>query len=196
MSSPSETLAWTLRPVRRDDAAAMARFVDSLDAAARRMRFHGAVAACGEALRRHLTEACGLRHVAFVACAGDEIVGEARYVVDAAGDGEFAIAVAGGWQGRGVAAGLMEELSARATRAGIGRLWGDVLDDNARMAAFMRRQGYSVVIGDLMAAPGGCLRWERQTRRRVFARGARAHGRPGGLLPRLGDWVARAVGVS
>ena len=121
----------------------------------------------------------------------------ARYVVDAAGDGEFAIVVASGWQGGGVAAALMTGLAARATCAGVGRPWGDVLDDNGRMAAFMRRQGYSVVLDDLMAAPRGCLRWERRMRRGVFGHGLRANGSPGGwLLPRLGNWVAQAVGVS
>jgi RimJ/RimL family protein N-acetyltransferase len=163
---PSRTV--TLRPVCPADADAMqAFFVESLSPASRRLRFHGAVNACAPGLLRHLTEADGTQHVAFVALAtrpGDpaRIVGEARYVVDGGVDrAEFAISVADAVCGQGVAQALMQQLFAAARDAGVARLHGDVLADNGRMAAFMRRLGFELAWQ--VDADAGIERWERAT---------------------------------
>ena len=51
------------------------------------------------------------RHVAFVCASGGEIVGDARYVVNADGKScEFAIVVADDWHHSGIAALLMDAL--------------------------------------------------------------------------------------
>jgi acetyltransferase len=162
----------TLRPVRADDSDAMQAFLAGLDATSRRLRFHAAVSAESPALLRHLTQADGVQHVAFVACTDDgsgaeALVGEARYFIDAH-DGEraeFAIAVADSVRGSGVAAELLAAVMHSAQRAGVGCLHGDVMAGNPRMAGFMRRQGFEI---DLDAeADVGVLRWQRQLVRPV-----------------------------
>jgi len=187
LASPSRCAA--LRPVNAADATAMQAFVSGLDAASRRLRFHGAVNACAPGLLRHLTEADGVRHVAFVACAegeagGERIVGEARYfVTGAAGDGaEFAIAVADDHRGRGIADELLRALLDAAGEAGIGHLHGDVLAGNGRMAAFMQRHGFA--IDPFASAEPGVARWQRDV-------AARKAARPG--LAAFGAWLGRAA---
>lgn len=143
-----------VRRVRAGDAQAMGEFVQhALSPAARRCRFHGAVQGCSAAWLRELTTPDGMRHVAFVATVADadgreRIVGEARYVACSrddefnAGCAEFAIAVADGWCGSGVADRLMEALFDSARAAGLRWLYGDVLRSNVRMLGFMRRLGF------------------------------------------------------
>lgn len=165
----------TLRPVRSTDGPAMGRFVMGLSAASRRMRFHGAVNACGPDLLRRLTNADGVRHVAYVACIdgeeGERIVGEARYFVSDGESAEFAIAVADSHRGCGLADDLLRALLRAAGAAGLARLHGDVLDGNARMAGFMQRHGFDI---DLYAdADAGTARWQRGLRRRRSHRAPR-----------------------
>ena len=155
----------TLRRVNASDTGAMQRFVMGLSGAARRMRFHGAVNACTPGLLRQLTQADGSRHVAFVACVrgddGEQIVGEARYFVAGTSfaSAEFAIAVTDGLQGRGLADGLLSALLEAAGAAGVGKLYGDVLAGNARMAGFMQRHGFAI---DWSAdVEAGTARWQR-----------------------------------
>lgn len=164
----------TLRPVRSADATAMERFVMGLSAASRRMRFHGAVNACSPELLRRLTQADGVRHVAYVACiddgdGGEQIVGEARYFVSGSESAEFAIAVADSQRGRGLADDLLRALLRSAGAAGLAQLYGDVLDGNARMAVFMQRHGFAVDM-DADADPG-TARWQRGLRQTLRGTG-------------------------
>ena len=178
----------TLRPVRSTDGAAMERFVMRLSAASRRMRFHGAINACGPELLRRLTQADGMRHVAYVACIdnddeGEQIVGEARYFVSGIESAEFAIAVADSHHGRGTADALLRALLRAAGAAGLARLYGDVLDGNARMAGFLQRHGFAIdwhADADADADPG-TVRWQRKPHQvaratRPMAVGARRAG--------------------
>lgn len=153
-----------VRPVAVSDAAAMQRFVTGLGQASRRWRFHGCVNGCAESFLRHLTDVDGLQHVAFVAYAGDELVGEARYFRDAQGEAEFAIAVADAYQRRGVAGLLMQALLRAARRAGITHLYGDVLDGNEKMAAFMTRQGFEIDLSRWDQVDTGIVRYQRAVR--------------------------------
>ena len=151
-----------LRPVRADDLQPMRRFVQALSPQSRRLRFHGGVKPDGEHMLRHLTQAEGRRHMAWVAVLpcddGESIVGEARCVCGTEASAEFAIAVADSWQGSGLAGALMQALLRDAAAAGIHTLSGDVLTDNPRMAAFMRRQGFAAGAPAL----GGVQPWERR----------------------------------
>ena len=185
----------TLRPVRAADATAMQAFVTGLGAGDRRLRFHGAVNACAPGLLRHLTEVDGVRHVAFVACAegegeadeGVRIVGEARYVVTGAAgaSAELAIAVADDHRGRGIADELLRALLGAAVEAGIGRLHGDVLAGNVRMAAFMRRHGFE--IDPFADAEPGLARWQRG----LSGHNGRKATRPS--LAVFGAWLGRVA---
>lgn len=135
-----------VRRVRIEDAQTMTGFVSGLSAKSRRNRFHAVVSASPK-LVGYLVTADGVRHAAWVACIwganGEEIIGEAGwYVVDAErGSAELALSVLDSWQGSGVANRLMAVLMQGAREAGLRHIYGDVLDANARMLAFMRRHG-------------------------------------------------------
>lgn len=137
-----------IRPVQAADAAAMRQFVRGLSVQSRRMRFHVALGDCPAAMAAHLAGADGVHHQAWVACQatadGERIVGEARIYLRADGSqsAELAIAVADEFHGQGVAGALMRTLTQAADRAGVKRLFGEVLPDNGRMLAFMERQGF------------------------------------------------------
>lgn len=131
--------AWQIRRVQRADADAMHRFVDDLGTLNRRSRFHGAVKA-SPALAAALVEGDAV----WGAFDGGALIGEARFVRDraAAKRAELAIAVADGWQGRGVAAALLARLRAEARRAGVRVLHADVMGDNTRVQRFLQRHGF------------------------------------------------------
>lgn len=136
-----------VRRVQAPDAQAMGEFLRGLSAPSRRNRFHGTVSGASTQLVAYLVNADGERHAAWVACIwgeqGEQIVGEAGwYVADAErGSAELALSVLDGWQGTGVASRLMEALVNGAREAGLRHLYGDVLDANARMLAFMLKHG-------------------------------------------------------
>jgi acetyltransferase len=149
-----------IRRVHLPDSQAMHDFVLRLSSASRRSRFHGAVNDISPSLLRRLVSADGKRNAAWVACVwgehGEEIVGEAVWYVAGAdhNEAEFAISVRDDWQGRGVADELMHMLVTAARESGLRQLYGDVLQSNARMLAFMRRHGMEAVYCEPEPEPG------------------------------------------
>jgi acetyltransferase len=147
MAQPPIRPSAVIRRVHLPDAQAMSEFLSGLSGTSRRNRFHGAVNGVSPSLLRRLVSADGEHHAAWVACVwgvnGEEIVGEAVwYIVDAErGTAELAISVSDAWQGQGVADALMRTLLQAARESGLRELYGDVLDANTRMLAFMRRHG-------------------------------------------------------
>ena len=145
---PDRVAPVALRQIRPDDAPALQAFVRALSPASRRLRFHAALNELTESALQALTRVDQRAHVAFVLTTtergAERIVGEARYVVS--GDketAEFAIAVAEGFRGLGLAERLMAALIRAARAAGLRWLIGEVLADNARMLAFARRCGFA-----------------------------------------------------
>ena len=182
-----------LRPVQAGDAPAMQAFLLALSPVSRRLRFHGAINGCSAALLRCLTEAAGRRHLALVAseCGvdGQRIVGEARCYVAADGrSAEFALVVADAAQGSGLARRLLQALAEQAAAAGVREFIGEVLDENPRMQAFLRREAY-------VQGPGeepGVQRWTRRLvppPQPVPARGPAPWHRPVSVLRRA--WPSR-----
>lgn len=159
------TTTFSIRTVTAADAAAMSAFLMGLDAGSRRLRFHGALNPRSEALLRQLTEVDGWQHAAWVAVVrtdggGEQVVGEARCVRDGTGGAEIALSVATAWRGRGVADRLLATLTQHAQQAGVRHLVADVMDENGRMQAFMRRHGYAEALGEdtwFEAGAGGSL---------------------------------------
>ena len=137
-----------LRPLGAADAALIQAFVRRLSPATRRMRFHSAFSELYPELLERLTEIDHRERVAYAAVVyerGVEVmVGEARYApgADLPGSSEFALVVADGWQDLGIGTLLMEKLLRHAREAGIRRMHGDVLQDNAGMLRFARRLGF------------------------------------------------------
>jgi acetyltransferase len=138
----------TVRPIRAEDAALEADFVQHLSLESRYGRFMVAMSELPQAKLKYLTEVDQVRHVALVATVerdGHEaLVGVARYVVDPSGTGcEFAAAVDDAWQGSGVAGILMHALIGIARARGLKKMEGLVLATTTRMLKFTRQLGFS-----------------------------------------------------
>ena len=138
----------TVRPIVRDDAALVADFVRKLSAEARYKRFMATVSELSPSKLAALTDVDQVRNVAMAATVDDgqrpEIVGVARYSVDAGGTAcEFAVAVADTWQGTGLAGILMHTLIDIARTRGLATMEGIVLATNRRMLKLARQLGFS-----------------------------------------------------
>jgi len=161
---PAGVASVALRQIRSDDAAALQAFVRALSPVSRRLRFHAALNGLTECALQALTHVDQRAHVAFVLTTmehgAERIVGEARYVVSCDKEtAEFAIAVADGFRGLGLAERLMAALLRAARAAGLRWLIGEVLADNARMLAFARRCGFAATTRGGLAP--GLVRVER-----------------------------------
>lgn len=137
----------TLRPVLPQDADLARDFVATLSPATRRSRFHAAVNGIGARQAERMTNIDYRDEMAFVASViegeGDDehevLVADARYTVaDDRQTAEFAIVVADGWVGLGLAKQLMAMLGRCARRAGLQWLRGEVLAANDKMLGLMQ----------------------------------------------------------
>jgi acetyltransferase len=145
---------FVVRPVRSQDADAEQVFVRSLSTTSRVLRFHGGIRELAPDLLRAMTDVDPQRHVALVVQHGDcsgPIVADVRYVLEEGSDtvAEIALAVADEWQGHGLGRQLLGRLIAHARRHGLTRLYGDVLHENRRMIALLRKAG-----GRFVGVPG------------------------------------------
>lgn len=138
-----------LRPVCPSDFEELAGMLAGLSPLARRRRFHGAVNALPAARLHDMACADGHRQIAIVALAEHEgrrvLVADARCVTDASDSAaEFAVVVAEGWRGRGIARRCLAALRHAAADEGLHWLYGHVLADNLPMLALMRRCGFKL----------------------------------------------------
>lgn len=139
----------TLRPIRAADASLERAFVNGLSGESRYLRFQKWVHEPSEKLVRFLTDVDYERHMAF-ACtferdARQELVGQARYVVNPDGEScELGIVVADDWQKSGIAGLLMDALLRAARARGLKRMEGIVLANNSGMLRFARMLGFKV----------------------------------------------------
>jgi len=138
-----------VRPIRPEDEAMHAAFLDRCSADDLRLRFFS--------VRRHLprSEIARLvqidyaREMAFVAVAPDaggrdEILGVSRAVSDPDGiEAEFAVLVRSDLHRHGLGTLLMARIVDWASKRGTRRLFGDVLHDNDAMRSLMRECGFA-----------------------------------------------------
>lgn len=190
---PAGVASVALREIRPDDAAALQAFVRALSPVSRRLRFHTALNELTESGLRALTRVDQRAHVAFVLTTwehgAERIVGEARYVASCDNEtAEFAIAVAEGFRGLGLAERLMAALIRAARAARLRWLIGEVLAGNARMLAFARRCGFAESTRGGLEP--GVVRVERGVDRPLAA--AEAEGSRTGVVHRL---VSRLLGA-
>jgi len=142
---------WVIvRPIGPDDVALEAEFIRSLSDETRYQRFMATLREAPVAKLRALTQVDQQRDLALVATVGrdgrEQIVGAARYGVDASGTGcEFAIALADAWQGSGLAGILMRMLIDVARRRGLATMEGIVLATNRKMLELARQLGFRVM---------------------------------------------------
>jgi acetyltransferase len=141
----------TIRAIRRDDAEREKGFLAALSGESLYLRFQRWMSAPFDELIRFLTQVDLDRHLALVCTApsdrGEELVGEARYVVNPAGDScEFGIVIADAWHKSGIAGLLMDALIAAARERGLRRMEGLVLTGNFPMLRFARGLGFELSI--------------------------------------------------
>ncbi len=136
-----------VRPVLPQDDAPTADFFARLSWEARRLRFMAPVREVAPWLIKSFTRVDFKAHVALVAEVFEDgvetVIAEVRYVRDADGiSAEFAVTVADGWQGLGIARQLLSKLVCHAQGAGVERLVGEALATNAAMLHLARRAGF------------------------------------------------------
>ena len=139
----------TIRPIRKSDEVREREFLRGLSWETWYFRFHKFVAAPSDKLIHFFTDIDYERHMAFICIiAGansDEVVGEARYVVNPDGKScDFGIMIADSWHKSGIAGLLMHALIRTARGRGLERMEGLVLTRNTRMLRFARALGFEV----------------------------------------------------
>jgi acetyltransferase len=139
-----------IRPVLPQDADLTRAFFGNLPAADRYDRFMSPMRNLPPDLVRRFTDVDYVDHLALVAEVVEDgqetVVAEARYArltrdPEAA---EFAVSVAGSWQGNGLAKVLLGKLVRHAAAAGIRRIVGETLATNARMLHLARKAGFAI----------------------------------------------------
>jgi RimJ/RimL family protein N-acetyltransferase len=138
-----------IRPVQGTDAPLLADGFARLSARSRQMRFLWTKNELSPAELRYFTEIDHHDHEALGAVdrANGRGVGVARYVRSAedAQSAEIAVTVVDEWQGRGLGAVLVAQLSERARQEGIRRFTALVAADNVAVAGLARAMGADLV---------------------------------------------------
>jgi acetyltransferase len=138
-----------IRPLRADDLAREREFIEGLSAQTLYFRLqYSATGASERDLERLLDldyyDRCAIAAIARDSSV-DHIVGVSRYArIDQSRRAECAIVVADAWQGRGLGSELMRALADAARARDIECLVGTTLAENARIASWARRFGFSV----------------------------------------------------
>ncbi|MGT2433694.1 N-acetyltransferase family protein [Cupriavidus basilensis] len=133
-----------VRAVRAGDAERERAFVQALSRESRYYRFLTGGRVSDEVIDLFLENEAGLALVVTAEVDGvPVIVANGNYVVTGDAVGEFAVAVADDWQGKGIGRRLIQRLRDAAIGAGLRLLRGDVLSENRRMLALMREFGFS-----------------------------------------------------
>ncbi|HXV94750.1 MAG TPA: GNAT family N-acetyltransferase [Pseudonocardia sp.] len=142
-----------IRPLGRDDGAAVDAVFAGLSARSRFLRFHTPVPRLTRSIRDALLDVDGRRHAALVAELpsrdGMRPIGIARLIGTGATAAETAVAVVDAWQGHGVGRRLLEALGALALDLGYTELHGLALPENDRVIRLLER-----------VFPGSTRRWD------------------------------------
>jgi RimJ/RimL family protein N-acetyltransferase len=130
-----------IRPVRPDDAPALARAYANLGEQSRYRRFFTSMPELPETTLRAAVDVDHVDHEALVAVPllSAEIVGECRFIrlPDQPDSAEVGVTVVDAWQGRGLGSALLARLSERAAEAGIDYFTAEVLAENQTMLALL-----------------------------------------------------------
>ena len=143
-----------LRPVRPQDAASFTRFFARLQPDDVRLRFFSPLRSLPANLLARLTQIDYDRDMAFVLLDTDEeLMGVAHFSSDPDKlRGEYAVLVRSDLKGNGIGRALMQQTIAYARRAGVGEIFGDVLEENAMMISLCRELGFTMA--PLAGSPG------------------------------------------
>jgi RimJ/RimL family protein N-acetyltransferase len=143
----------TVRAVQSDDADAMRAAFDRLSAEARYSRFLAPLRELPPAMLARSVRPRADREWALVAVANEgadgTIVGGARYIREEDGETcEFAVTIAEGWRGAGLASGMLRMLIRDASSRGLKRMQGYVLTENKSMLNLARSLHFEVRASD------------------------------------------------
>ena len=150
---------YRIRPIRPEDCDGLLRFYAGLSPESRQARFHGAAPQVGAPAATYF---CGPDHAhreGLVAEALDEggrttIIGHLCLEPVGPGTAEMAIAVADGWQRRGVGRALLAAAADWGRCHGIATLSASMLWGNAPILGLVRSMGWPVSFG---ASDGGTI---------------------------------------
>jgi RimJ/RimL family protein N-acetyltransferase len=155
-----------VRPLRPEDAALYPDFIAAVTAQDLRLRFFTAVRELSAAQIAKLTRLDYDRAMAFIALEPDsgDMLGVVRLHRESEGTGEYAVLVRSALKGRGLGWLLMRRMIGYARAAGLTRIQGQVLTENATMLRMCTELGFTiaddpagsfmkVVTLDLEAAP-------------------------------------------
>lgn len=143
----ADGLAVSLRPIRPTDVALYPDFLRRVTPEDLRLRFLTPMATLSSDALIRLTQLDYDRAIAFVALEkpGGDLAGIVRYTADPDRESaEFGVLVRSDLQGHGLGVTLMEQLIAYAKADGIGRLEGQILSENHRMAELCRQLGFTL----------------------------------------------------
>ena len=138
-----------LREIRPDDQGEVRQAFGRLSSESRYSRFMSTLKELSPQMLERAVHLQAERELGLVAEIdapdGIDIVAGARYYIQADGKScEFAITVADGWQGAGLASRLLRELIEAARARGLQYMEGIVLAGNSAMLTLARRLGFTV----------------------------------------------------
>ncbi len=134
-----------VRPIRPEDAEAHIALVGRLTPEDIRYRFFSLLRELPPEQIVRMTQIDYDREMAIVAVDGGATLGVARLVRDSGGEeAEFAVVVDPALKGTGLGRHLMERILAWGRSQGLRAITGQILTENARMLAFIRRLGFVI----------------------------------------------------
>jgi len=151
----SDDRAWTLRPIRPEDAQALQEFIRGLSDRSRYMRFVSMMRELTPRMVARYTQIDYHRELALVATTSipnpanrglptDAVIGLAHYLRNADGRGaEYALVIGDDWHRQGLGRRLMRKLIDAATEQGLEYIDGLVLAENKPMLALMTSLGFT-----------------------------------------------------
>lgn len=135
----------TVREINPTDAEALVRFHEGLSPDTIRLRYFSAHPHLSQVETVRLTTVDHRDRQAFVAVAGDDIVGVGRYErTHMHEEAEVAFVIADRWQRAGLGSELLRRLIEHARRCGFRRLTAGTLAHNLPMLAVFNHAGFSI----------------------------------------------------
>ena len=138
-----------MRPIRPSDASLVIEHFNALSPRSIYMRFFTPMKQLSHSMLIRLTQIDYDREIALIALLqeGDEqkMAGIARVIFEPDGkNGEFAVAVADQWQGKGIGASLLKRCLVYAKDKGLKRVWGIVISENRQMVKLGKKLGFDI----------------------------------------------------
>ena len=138
-----------IRPIRPGDAPLVIEHFKALSPRSVYMRYFTPMKELAHATLIRLTQIDYDREIALIALIqeGDtqKMAGIARVIFEPDGkNGEFAVAVADKWHGKGIGASLLKRCLVYAEDKGLDRVWGLVIAENRQMVKLGRKLGFDI----------------------------------------------------